>query len=65
MRIIKYGDGYPIRLECAKCKSLLEIELGDIHDIKDVGMYQYTSTKYIICPVCGTNNIIEEQTTKY
>lgn len=65
MKIIKYGDGYPIQIICSKCKSTLEIELADIHKHTECFVLKQEHTKYIICPVCGEANTIEKEVVTY
>lgn len=60
MKIIKYGEGYPIQIACNKCESILEIELGDIQVFVEQFVLKQERTKYIVCPVCGERNIIEK-----
>lgn len=65
MKIIKYGEGYPIQITCNKCKSILEIELADIHSYTEQFVLKQEHTKYIICPVCGERNITEKEVVTY
>ena len=65
MKIIKYGDGYPIQITCNKCKSTLEVELADIHQYTECFVLKQEHTKYIICPVCGESSIIGKEVITY
>ena len=65
MKIIKYGEGYPIQITCNKCGSILEIELGDIQVFVEQFMLKQERTKYIVCPVCGERNVIEKVVDVY
>lgn len=65
MKVIKYGAGYPRRVTCVNCFSILEIELSDIYSTKlptmmKDGVLVSNESKYVICPVCGESNTIEE-----
>lgn len=66
MKIIKYGEGYPMRIGCTECHSVLEIELGDILSrTTPLGVEQSTIKQkilqYIICPVCGEMNVVKDE----
>lgn len=53
MRVIRYG---PRRIDCPKCKSLLEFEDRDIIAVKTIGDgYR----REIACPVCYKRIVIE------
>ena len=71
MKIIKYGDGYPRRVTCVNCFSVLEIELSDIYSTKSTptmtknGVLVSNESKYVICPVCGDSNTIDENTIEF
>lgn len=65
MKIIKYGEGYPIRITCNKCESILEIELEDIRASVEQFMLKQECTKYIVCPVCGEKSVIEKTVNVY
>ena len=71
MKIIKYGKGYPLRVTCVNCSSVLEVERSDINfsmsmpAMAENGVLVYNESKYVICPVCGESNTIEEKTIEY
>ena len=70
MKIIKYGEGYPMLIECTECHSVLEIELGDIlSQTKTIGVAQSAIRqqiiRYVICPVCGEMNVVKDETVNY
>lgn len=70
MKIIKYGEGYPQQVCCAKCKSILEIEPGDLYQDKLFpkvagSIVEQVINTYIICPVCSEVNMLRETLFKY
>ena len=70
MKIIKYGEGYPMRISCTKCRSVLEIEPGDIMSQKTMlgvaqSVIRQKIFQYVICPVCGETNIVEDEIIDY
>ena len=70
MKIIKYGEGYPMQICCSECNSTLEIERGDLFsNTTIVGVQQSVikqkKVQYIICPVCGKTNIVREEIVDY
>lgn len=70
MKIIKYGEGYPMQIVCTECRSILEIEPGDISSqTTSLGVAQSTIKQkilqYIICPVCGEMNVVKDEIMKY
>ena len=67
MKIIKYGEGYPIQICCTDCRSTLEIELNDILQTNNYDILQYVLKlkRYVICPVCGEENVIKEELVEY
>lgn len=70
MKIIKYGEGYPMQIGCTECRSVLEIEPGDIlSQTTSLGVAQSTIKQkilqYIICPVCGETNVVKDEIMEY
>lgn len=70
MKIIKYGEGYPIQIGCIECRSVLEIEPGDIlYQTASLDVAQSTIKqkilRYIICPVCGETNVVKDDIVDY
>ena len=66
MKIIKYGEGYPMQIGCTKCRSILEIEPGDILSQKTMlgvakSVVKSKILQYVVCPVCGETNIVNEE----
>jgi hypothetical protein len=59
MKILKYGEGYPETVVCDHCKSELEYELKDIHMSTDHYMERSETFKWIKCPVCGGEIMID------
>ena len=63
MKVIKYGPGWkPQTLTCKSCKS--ELEYTDF-DVKvnyrsDYMCHTVGSMHYVMCPVCGLQNILKE-----
>ena len=70
MKIIKYGEGYPMQIKCAECHSVLEIEPGDIlSQATSLGVAQSVLKQkilqYVICPVCGEVNVVKDTIVDY
>ena len=70
MKIIKYGEGYPMQIACTECRSVLEIEPGDIlSQTTSLGVAQSAIKRkilqYIICPVCGEMNVVKDEIVDY
>ena len=65
MKVIEYGEGYPLRVKCSVCQSTLEIEPSDIiPHVETIGVIKnglrQKTTRYIVCPVCGSTTIVQE-----
>lgn len=62
MRVIKYGPGWkPQTLTCGSCKSELEYTDFDINVnvYSDYECCPVGETHYIVCPICGRQNVIK------
>lgn len=56
MKVVTTNDNRVARLECCKCRNILEITPNDVY----TGLL--TETKYIKCLVCGKKQSVDDVT---